>query len=255
MTQQTGLVTDEHLHQFHTNGYFVLESVLSDEDLEGLRNECTRFITDINAEMDARGVTTWGISHRDKRYFIGNRHHESTILTNFLFGDLMAEVSRAVLGDYVYLFNEQYVVKMAEVGMKFAWHQDSGYIGYDHKPYLSCWCALDDMSEENGTVHLLPFDRAGGKHRRDHVQEEGTNDMVGYHGDDPGEPAVIPAGSVAVFSSTTFHRSGANTTNDPRRVFLAQYSGYPILTQDGSQLWGHAEHFWYNGERRRYPNS
>ena len=39
----------------------------------------------------------------------------------------------------------------------------SGYVGTDtpHRPYLTCWVALDDMSEENGTVHVLPAPRAG----------------------------------------------------------------------------------------------
>ena len=73
-----------------------------------------------------------------------------------------AEVCRATLGDTAYLFWEQYVVKGAEAGMKFSWHQDSGYVGYpDHKPYLTCWCALDDMSEENGTVYVMPFSQNG----------------------------------------------------------------------------------------------
>ena len=39
-----------------------------------------------------------------------------------------------------------------------------------------------------------------------------TNDKVGYHGNDPGEPAIVPAGSIVVFSSRTFHRSGPNLT-------------------------------------------
>ena len=42
----------------------------------------------------------------------------------------MADVCRATLGDTAYLFWEQYVVKGAEAGMKFSWHQDSGYVGY-----------------------------------------------------------------------------------------------------------------------------
>ena len=72
----------------------------------------------------------------------------------------MAQVAQATLGPNAYLFHEQWVIKGAEQGMKFAWHQDSGYVKfYDnstyHKPYLTCWCPLDDVSEENGTVYLL----------------------------------------------------------------------------------------------------
>ena len=46
------------------------------------------------------------------------------------------------------------------------------------------------------------------------------------------KPATRPAGSIAVFSSTCFHRSGTNRTPNQRRVYLAQYSPEPIL-RDG----------------------
>jgi hypothetical protein len=45
--------------------------------------------------------------------------------------------------------------------------------------------------------------------------DEDTNDLVGYSVDDPGDPVIMPAGSMACFSST-LHRSGANTTDRVR---------------------------------------
>jgi ectoine hydroxylase-related dioxygenase (phytanoyl-CoA dioxygenase family) len=78
----------------------------------------------------------------------------------------MADICRATIGPDVYMAWEQYVVKAAEAGLKFAWHQDSAYaweLGADPTVVkgLSCWCALDDMTEENGTVYILPYDKAG----------------------------------------------------------------------------------------------
>jgi len=168
-----------------------------------------------------------------------------------LFGDLMAEITRTTLGETVYLFNEQYVVKAADKDTKFGWHQDSGYIGHYHKPYLSCWCALDDMSEANGTISVLSYARAGMKADDlfEHVVEEGTNDKVGYHGSDPGDLVIVPAGSIVVFSSRTFHRSGANQTDRMRRSYLAQYSMEPILKKDGSGVWAQAAPFLLEGKR------
>ena len=58
-----------------------------------------------------------------------------------------------------------------------------------------------------------------------------TNDRIGYEGTDPGLPVLVPAGSLAVFSHQTLHRSGANTTKNMRRVYLAQYSCSPILNR------------------------
>ena len=147
---------------------------------------------------------------------------------DFVFGTLMQDICRRVLGPEAIYFLDQFVVKAAQKGMKFSWHQDSGYVGIDHPPYLTCWTALDDMTEENGTVFILPYDHIGIRSRVRHLQEEGSNDMVGYFGDDPGIPVIVPAGSIAIFSSVCFHRSTPNTTDKMRRVMLTQYCQAPI---------------------------
>jgi ectoine hydroxylase-related dioxygenase (phytanoyl-CoA dioxygenase family) len=227
-------ITPEHARSFHDEGFFVLENVVPSGDLEALRGECQRFIDERDGEMDRLGVDVLDLDHRGSRYFL-HAYGKSPAVGRFLFSDLMAQVARTALGDVVYLFNEQYVVKAAERGMKFSWHQDSGFVGYPHRPYLTCWIALDDVSEANGTVYLLPYSRAGTREVVEHVRDEETNDMIGYFGDDPGDPVVVPAGSIACFSSTVFHRSGPNTTGSVRRIYVAQYSSDPILSEDGSR--------------------
>ena len=152
-------------------------------------------------------------------------------------GPLMESIVRELLGDTVYLAFEQFVVKAAEKGGTFAWHQDSAYVGTPHKPYLTCWCTLDDVTEENGTVYMLPYDRAGTRDLVLHTKLEDDWDLVGYRGDDPGVPVICPAGSIALFSSHVLHRSGFNTTDKMRRVYLPQYSSTPILKEDGTPLY------------------
>jgi len=234
MTAATVTISDAQKQQFEDEGYFILERVIPEAHLEILRGECQRFIDMMDAEMDKAGTDVLGISHRNKRYFVSLRYKESAHLRDFLFSDLMADICQATLGETAYLFWEQYVVKSAEVGMKFSWHQDSGFVDTEHRPYISCWCPLDDVNEQNGTVYLLPFSRAGTKQKVEHVRDPQTNDKIGYHGDDPGEVVIVPAGSVVVFSSTAFHRSGPNITDRMRRVYLAQYSAEPILKPDGT---------------------
>ena len=68
----------------------------------------------------------------------------------------------------------------------------------------------------------------------EHVLQDDTNDKVGYHGDAPGDPVVVPAGSIAAFSSTVFHRSGANHTGHVRRIYVVQYSAERIRNQEGT---------------------
>lgn len=246
----TMIVSSEQISQYHEQGYCVLEDVLSPAQLDDLRSECGRFIELMHEEMDRQGTDTLGISHRNRRYFVAKHSEKSEKITHFLFSDLMAEVTQALLGENVFLFHEQYVVKAAEVGMKFSWHQDSGYVNFNngapHKPYLSCWIPLDDVTVDNGTVYILPFDRAGTREIIPHLEEEGSNDKVGYFGDDPGDPVEVPAGSIVAFTSYTFHRSGPNTTDRMRRVYLAQYSAEPIRKETG-EIWGWAKPFVQNG--------
>jgi ectoine hydroxylase-related dioxygenase (phytanoyl-CoA dioxygenase family) len=249
MTQTTmPQVTDEQRRLYNEQGYFLMERAIPPEHLELLRQELGTAIDQIHRQMDEKKTDVLGINHRNKRYFV-TLFRETGRNAEFLFSDYIAEICRATIGDTALLFCEQYVVKAAEVGMQFSWHQDSGYVKQPHKPYVSCWCALDDVNEENGTVYMLPYSRAGTKTRVEHVKDEKTNDWVGYHGDDPGEPIICPAGSIAVFSSTCFHRSGFNRTPKPRRVYLAQYSPEAILKEGKPIIL--AEPFLKDGKRVR----
>jgi ectoine hydroxylase-related dioxygenase (phytanoyl-CoA dioxygenase family) len=227
-------ITSEHARQFREEGFFVLRGIVPRGDLEMLRGECQRATRAREREMDRLGVDKLDLDHRGSRYFL-HAYGKSAAVERFLSSDLMTQIAQAALGDTVYLFNEQYVVKAAERGMKFSWHQDSGFIEYAHLPYLTCWVALDDMTEANGTVYLLPYSRAGTRGVVKHVRDEETGDLIGYFGDDPGDPVIVPAGSIACFSSTLFHRSGNNETDRMRRVYVAQYSAEPILSEDGSR--------------------
>ena len=242
-------ITDKQKREYRERGYFVLDRAIPKEHLAILRDECQGFIEKIHAQMDAARSDIVGLSCRDRRYFVANRYREGKRLHEVLFGDLTADICRATIGINAYLFFEQYVVKGAEKGMKFDWHQDSGYVSVEHRPYVSCWCALDDVNEENGTVYLLPYDRAGTRDLVEHKTQPGTNDKVGYFGDDPGDPVICAAGSVAVFSSTCFHRSGFNTTPRMRRAYLAQYSPELILNKEKTGPYGLAVPFLRDGKK------
>jgi ectoine hydroxylase-related dioxygenase (phytanoyl-CoA dioxygenase family) len=227
------VVTAADARSYRELGFFVLPGVVPATDLEVLRSECDRLVGEREEEMDRLGVDTLDLDHRGRRYFV-HAYGRSPAVECFLFSELMTEVAQAALGETVYLFNEQYVVKSAERGMTFGWHQDGGFIEYAHPPYLTCWIPLDAVTEENGTVYLLPYDRAGTREIVEHVRDQSSNDMVGYFGGDSGDAVVVPAGSIACFSSTLFHRSGANETDRVRRVYLAQYSSQPILDRERS---------------------
>lgn len=243
-----GLVTDEMVRQYAEDGYFVLERVVGEDDLDLLRSAAQFSIDRLDREMSDAGVDRIGINARGKRYFSAMVYQQRPELRRFIFGPTMEQICRRVLGDTAYLFWEQYVIKAADPDTTFAWHQDSGYVHENHQPYLTCWIPLDDVTEENGSVYLLPYGRSGIRSYVKHVQIE-TGDKVCYFGADPGMPVIAPAGSIVCFSSTVIHRSGANLTDRLRRVYLLQYSPEVIMSVDGTEPWGSFEPFLIDGKR------
>jgi ectoine hydroxylase-related dioxygenase (phytanoyl-CoA dioxygenase family) len=243
---------EQQSRQFAEQGFAVFPGVLVGTPLELLRRECDALVAREDARMDELGVDTIGISHRGKRYFANECQRVSPELRSVLFSEAMAEVCRATLGADAYFFFDQYVVKGPEGGLPFSWHQDSGYVvgnggPPDHAPYLTCWCPLDDTTEENGTVRLIPGSHKGGI--IDHQRQPGTNDLVGAPAGTEGVMVEAKAGDVVAFSSLTLHATGANRTDKPRRVYLAQYTPEVMLDPGTKHLRRNAVAFLRHGER------
>lgn len=242
------VVTEQHRQQFQDEGYFIIENAISQEHLQILEDSCETLIQLMHDEMDRLGTDHIHISHRGKRYHIAKQYAAAPRLSEYVFSDLMAEICRATIGPEAFLFYDQYVVKAAEQGIKFSWHQDSGYLGFSHRPYVTVWAAVDEMTEENGTAYVLPYSDVGIKSLVEHIRDETTGDKVGYFGKEQGVPAIVPAGSLVVFSSLSFHRSGANLTNKMRRAYVTQYSPEPIYRPDSDEPMHLAVPFMKGGE-------
>lgn len=218
---------------FRQQGYAIFPDALSADELQSLRAACQTLLDEPIAD-GGQGKHTIGLGAA--RRFLAHRHAEFPEVESFLLGPKIARIADACLGTEVQLFNEQFVVKGAGKGASFAWHQDGAYVGYDHPAYLTVWIALDDATEENGCVYLLPRDLEAEPGIDPHDWQEESNELNGYTGDSPGLPMTAKAGSIVAFSSLTLHRSGANTTAHPRRAYVCQYSVEPIRDPETGAL-------------------
>ena len=234
------MITKDQRFRFQQQGYIVLEKILSESVLAWLQSRCDEAVDWKASGMLSSGIEEEGINLLGKRYFVSGFRKQNPELDRFLFGDVMAEISSGLLGETVYLHNEQFVVKGQDQRSRFAWHQDSGYSVYRggaelHTPYLTCWIALDDMSARNGTISVLPFDEFGEGQLVEHWWDEDEAAMVGYSGEKPGSLMEVPAGSIVCFSSFTMHRSGINQTERLRRSYIVQYASTAFGFQNDPQ--------------------
>ena len=82
--------------------------------------------------------------------FLANQCELYPALNDYAKGNIVISIAKKLLGRKIYLFNEQIVSKEPNTYSKFSWHQDFGYVGSNHQPYISIWLALDDTNESNG---------------------------------------------------------------------------------------------------------
>lgn len=212
---------------YFDRGYAILPNWLDTRELSMLAKVCDALLQE--PTDDDMGGQAHDIGRGQDRRFLRHRHRDFPDLAAFVLGEKMRVFLVPFLGATPHLFNEQFVVKGPKTGAAFGWHQDGGYVGFDHRPYISVWIAIDETTEDNGPVYVLPRNLRTDAELVPHHWDPEVKEMVGYTGPDTGVCATVPAGSIVVFSSVTLHRSSRNTTDRARRAYLAQYSSEPLI--------------------------
>ena len=168
------------------------------------------------------------------KMFLSNRCEDFPLMEKFTKGSFVKSICKSILGEKVYLFNEQVVNKEPQTESKFAWHQDSGYVGHDHKTYLSIWIALCDTNENNGALKILPTNLEREAKIEEHIWSEQSSDLSMKVEEEKSISCTIEEGGLVLFSSRTPHASFPNKSKKNRPAYLCQYSSEPILPPPGS---------------------
>lgn len=213
----TRRVTQAHRDTFDRLGYFVLPDVFPAATVAEMVAEIDP-IERRAAELVARRrggtvpVTEWTITQHLVR--------RSPLLRQLCGTGPLAEVALDLLGDGARLYWDQSVYKKPRSTLEFAWHQDNGKTFVEPQSYLTCWIALTDADEENGCPVI-----AVGQHREGTLAHwQGEQGWTCFDGDADGIPVPLRAGSVAVFSSVTVHKTGPNRTAATRKAYVVQYA-------------------------------
>jgi ectoine hydroxylase-related dioxygenase (phytanoyl-CoA dioxygenase family) len=202
------------LDAFREVGWFLAPDVLTDA-------ECDRTVEHIEQaafELALGDAADGPLSYRPMM------HLTSPALTAVATDPRWAPIVLPLLGTGdARLYWEQAVVKPPQARTELPWHQDNGYTPLDPEEYVTCWLALDDAHEGNGCLWVIPGSHHHGT--QPHLNDgSGSPFRVGHDGPASDGIAVpVPKGSVLVFSSLIMHRSGPNTTDDPRRAWIIQF--------------------------------
>lgn len=205
---------------YQRRGAFVLEDAFSAEQIGAVTAAIDPLEAEAEALLAVRPDGRHGIARAGEITFRPHLVTVSATLREFSRHPVFCDLVHDLIGRDVRLYWDQSVYKKPEADKEFPWHQDNGYTYVEPQQYLTCWLALTDATVDNGCPWIVPGAHLAGT--RAHTWTSlGFQCLI----DPPGaEPLEVRAGSIAVFSSLTPHRTGPNRTGSVRKAYILQYA-------------------------------
>ena len=236
-------LSPEQIKSFDENGYAIVEDAFSSEEIEKVLEKIDPFEFNVTEALKGLDGGKFFISRAEEITFTTHLVTQSKELKEFSKHEVFTGICKDLVGDNVRLYWDQAVYKKPGTKDEFPWHQDNGYTFIEPQAYLTCWVALTDTDETNGCPCVMP-----GLHKKGTLHHETTD--IGYEIPlDSSDSVTLPlkAGSIAVFSSLTPHRTGPNLNEDIRKAYILQYA-----PEGSKRLISHSLSEEVNEESRQY---
>ncbi len=234
-------LTDEQIAFYKTNGYLVVENVLSAEKLAELRRETESIIAQAGSVSENNDIYDLEDSHtpanpRVRRIknpyehfdYFRNLAHDPDILTPLI----------PLLGPDIRFYGGKMNMKSAGYGAPVEWHQDWAFYPHTNDDVLATGILLDDCDESNGPLMVLPGSHKGPTYNHHHNGHFcGAIDPEANRLDfDAAVPLTGKAGSMTIHHVRMVHGSAMNTSNRQRRLLLWEYAAadaWPLVGPKG----------------------
>lgn len=223
-------LSTQQISQYQRNGFVNGGLVLDDDTVETLRAEVLRVIDDRDNAAVQQPVLLRNLTGDDDRpiWQIVNIYEASpafhALITNPQIAAMAAQLSGA---QELRVWHDQIQYKPQAHGGRLHWHQDSpAWPTLQPKhAQLTAWVALDDADLDNGCMYMVPGSQMWGdqgQFLRTHPEGERLPERYQW---EPVYEIMCPVrkGCVHFHHSLTWHGSGSNTSNRPRRAIAIHY--------------------------------
>jgi phytanoyl-CoA hydroxylase len=229
------MLTVEQVETFNTDGYLSVDSVLSPEELDELRRvtdefvEQSRNVTENDATFDLEPGHT-AESPQLRRIIRPVSKHP--VYEKFVHHEDILNIVESLLGPNLRYHNNKMNMKNPGHGSAVEWHQDWAFYPHTNDDLLEVGIALDDMTEENGALMVIP-----GSHK-DKVWDHHQDGLfVGAVTDPTFQPddavsVTVKAGGITLHHVRMVHGSKPNESDKPRRMFFIGFyatDAWPLI--------------------------
>ena len=236
------------IDQFNTEGYVVVPSLFSQEEIETIK---VRF-TELNQQGHGfRGDDASLLGDHDPlKAFprMVHPHRFDELSLKWLLDDRLREWTTNLLGEEPYAAQTMFYFKPPSARGQ-ALHQDQRPLAVHPGVCLAAWMAVDDCDEENGCIQLVP--RTQNLPELCMIDADITQSFSDKQVPIPdgmsAVPVIMKAGDVLFFNGQVIHGSYPNTSTDRfRRSLIAHYVAgeaekvaefyHPLLTFEGKEI-------------------
>ena len=239
-TAQVTLSQDE-LDAYHRDGFLVIEDLLGRQEVEALGVRLEEYThgdrrsdkVTLQAEPRvSRGELQVAHPGDGIRKVSGLVEGDDLFRTLGLHPNIVGIVEQ-ILGPDLKMFRNALLLKPPQVGSQKGMHQDSPYWPIEPMDLCSCWFALDDATEENGCLGVIPEWHKRGPLPHvsvtdDYVVEDGQFDF------DDMVMAPVRSGGGVFFHSLLPHYTAPNRSAAWRRAIALSYMSARVhYTGDG----------------------
>jgi ectoine hydroxylase-related dioxygenase (phytanoyl-CoA dioxygenase family) len=223
------MLTTEQIEQFKTDGYLRSGRVISDEQVETLRDEMARVIADHGKPDVPQPVSLTNLNGNPETpvWQIINIWEASEpyreLMSNPIITEEMAQLTGA---STLRIWHDQIQYKPASTGGTNMWHQDAPlWPTIAPMTEVSAWVALDDVDEANGCMWMVPGSHLWGNQVKFWMTLKNWEDLPDIFEGHRIETRVCPVkkGEVHYHHALTWHGSPPNTSPRPRRAIAIHY--------------------------------
>ena len=227
-------VNQEHVTQFHRDGYLMVRQLFDDHEMQLLLKIAK---SDLQMTSEARNKTD--ADGRATLLTVRNELDESQIYSAVVSCQRVVETMQQLLGDEVYHYHHKMMLKEPRVGGAWQWHQDYGYWyenGCLYPDMASCLIAVDQATRENGCLQVITGSHKLGRIDHGKTGEQTGADMERVNAALKQLPLVhceMDPGDALFFHANTLHCSAANESDRPRWSLIGCYNtkhNDPIIT-------------------------